>query len=267
MSAVPAGTFLERIVAARRAAVAEAARATPVPAPAAAGPRRDFAAALLRGGLAVIAEIKRASPSKGPLRPELDPVELGRAYARGGAAALSVLTEPQFFLARPDDLPRARAASGLPTLRKEFVVDRWQLRETAAMGADAVLLIVAVLGAETAAFVDEARRLGLQPLVEVHDEAELEVALATGATCVGINNRNLRTFEVDPGTARRLAPRAAAAGRVVVAESGIGGPEDLAGLAQAGVAAVLVGESLLRAADPGAAVRALAQAGAAARVR
>ncbi len=264
------GTFLERIAAARRAAVAAAAAEVPLAEMrqrvAAAGrpATRPFLPALRAAagerGLAVIAEVKRASPSKGPIRPDLDPLDLAAAYARGGAAALSVLTEPAFFLARPDDLPRARQASGLPVLRKEFVVDPWQLVETALLPADAVLLIVAVLGSETGAFVEAALGLGIEPLVEVHDAAELAVALATPARCIGVNNRNLRTFEVDRDVARRLAPEAARAGRLVVAESGIAGPGDLAGLRDAGVGAVLVGESLLRAGDPGAAVRRLAEA-------
>jgi indole-3-glycerol phosphate synthase len=253
-------TFLERILAERRRAAAELP-ATPARRP---GPARPFARALqeaaARDGLAVVAEVKRASPSAGPLRLDLDPSDLARRYAAGGAAALSVLTEPAFFRAEPDDLPRAREAAGLPTLRKDFVVDRRQLAETVALGADAVLLIVAVLGEAVAGFVDEALDLGLEPLVEVHDEAELELALGTRARCIGINNRDLGTFRVDPATARRLAPRARAAGRVVVAESGIAGPEDVRDLPAAGVHAVLVGEALVRAGDPAARVRALREA-------
>jgi indole-3-glycerol phosphate synthase len=271
-----AETFLERIVAARRAAVAVAAAQVPLAEMRRAlrgkgEPVRPFLERLrdaaARDGLAVVAEVKRASPSKGPIRPDLDPVALATAYARGGAAALSVLTEPSFFLARADDLPRARAA-GLPVLRKDFVVDRWQLYETALLPADAVLLIAAVLGAEIPDYVELALQLGLEPLVEVHDASELALALRSRARCIGINNRNLRSFEVDPSLARRLAPEAARAGRTVVAESGIAGPADVADLAAAGVTAVLVGESLVRAADPAAALRRLlgAERGTAARV-
>ncbi len=252
--AVEAQGFLERIAAARRKAVVEAAALRPESALLGVTPpaRRPFAAALSGGPgpLAVIAEIKRASPSKGALRMDLDPSELAALYAQAGAAAISVLTEPEFFAARPDDLHNARAACGLPVLRKEFIVAPWQLAESRAMGADAVLLIVALLGQQTGAFVDRAAELDLEVVVEVHDAAELELALATRAAVIGINNRNLHTFQVDSGTARRLAPRAAAAGRLVVAESGIRGREDLDGLWEAGVRAILVGESLVRSGDP-----------------
>lgn len=271
-----AGTFLERIVAARRAAVDAACREDPlerIAARAMAAPRvpRSLASALriaagVHGGLGVIAEIKRASPSKGMLRPDLDPTALAMAYAQGGAAALSVLTEPAFFQARAGDLSLARSASSLPVLRKDFVVHPWQVFETAVMGADALLLIVAVLGRETAAYVGQALALGIEPLVEVHDAEELEIALATRARCIGINNRNLRTFEVDLATSQRLAPVAQRAGRLVIAESGISGPLALVGLREAGVRAVLVGESLLRAASPSEAVRRLVGGGRTARV-
>ena len=263
----PHGAWLDRIVAARRLAVA---RAMPLPASIrGAGDgqvRRDhqpFLAAVRSASarhVAVIAEIKRVSPARGNLRRDLDPASLAAAYARGGAAALSVLTEPEFFAAQPDDLARARVAAGLPTLRKDFVVDPWQLEETVALGADAVLLLVVVLGQQTGAFVARARALGLTPLVEVHDEAEMEIALASGAELIGINNRDLRTFAVDPGTAVRLAPQAAAAGRTVAALSGIDGPRDLRGLRDAGIAAVLVGEFLVRSGDPEGAVGALVAA-------
>jgi indole-3-glycerol phosphate synthase len=258
------GGFIERIVAARRAAVARAAALRPLAelerALAGRPPVRDFAGALRRaapGRLAVIAEVKRASPSAGSLREGADPGALAAAYARGGAAALSVLTEPEFFAAEPGDLERARQA-GLPVLRKDFVVDPWQLYETALMGADAVLLLVVVLGTETGRYVELARALGLEPFVEVHTEAEMEVALTTDAEIIGINNRDLRTFAVDAGTAARLAP--AARGRTVAALSGVRTPLDLRGLGAAGVRAVLVGESLVRSGDPEAAVRALAEA-------
>ncbi len=264
-----AAAFLPRIVEARRAAVARAQADLPLRdiarcAASASRDARPFAAALAGappGRLAVIAEVKRVSPARGDLRADLDPTELAARYARGGAAALSVLTEPDFFHARPEDLGRARAASGLPTLRKEFLVDPWQVYETAMMGADAVLLLVVVLGQRTAEFVGLCLDLGVEPFVEVHTEAELDIALATPARVIGINNRDLRSFEVDRATSRRLAPRAAAAGRTVAALSGISGPADTAGLYAAGVRAILVGESLVRAANPEAAVRALTSAG------
>jgi indole-3-glycerol phosphate synthase len=223
-------------------------------------PRRPFRDALRAapGRLAVIAELKRASPSRGVLRADWDAVGLARQYVEGGAAALSVLTERRFFQADPLDLGRVREAVGVPLLRKDFVFDPWQVHESVHLGADAVLLIVAVTGAGTAALVDLALEVGLEPLVEVHTEAELEVALRTRARVVGINNRDLRTFETDLAVTRRLAPLAAGEGRTVVTESGINGVEDLEGLAELGVSAALVGESLLRAADPAAAVRALA---------
>ena len=263
-----AASFLPRILAARRAALARAQAERPtseLAAAAAAASRRPraFAAALAGappGQLAVMAEIKRASPANGGLHPELDPVALARLYAAGGAAALSVLTEPDFFHAQPADLERARSASGLPTLRKDFVVDPWQVYETALMGADALLLLVVVLGQQTPAYVDLALGLGIEPFVEVHTEAEMDIALASAASVIGINNRDLGTFEVDRRTAPRLAPRAAAAGRTVAALSGIRGPADTVGLYRSGIRAILVGESLVRAADPLAAVRALASA-------
>ena len=264
--AEPEGAWLDRIVASRRQAVARSA-ARPAPTTVARVDRRadrqPFLAAVRSaplGRVAVIAEIKRVSPARGSLRQELDPASLAAAYARGGAAALSVLTEPDFFGAQPDDLPRARAAAGLPTLCKDFVVDPRQLEEAAALGADAVLLLVVVLGQQTGAFVARCRALGLTPLVEVHDEAEMEIALASGAELIGINNRDLRTFTVDPATAVRLAPRAAAAGRTVAALSGIDGPQDLRGLRSVGIVAVLVGTSLVRSGDPEGAVAALVAA-------
>jgi indole-3-glycerol phosphate synthase len=223
-------------------------------------PRRPFLRALAAapGRLAVVAELKRASPSRGVLRPDWDAVGLARQYVRGGAAALSVLTERRFFQADPLDLGRVRAAVGVPLLRKDFVFDPWQVHESVHLGADAVLLIVAVTGAGTGPLVDLALEVGLEPLVEVHTEAEMEAALATRARLIGINNRDLRTFETDLGVTRRLAPIARGEGRTVITESGIFTAADLEGLAELGVSAALVGESLLRSADPAAAVRALA---------
>ncbi len=221
-------------------------------------PPRDFLAALRqRPGGAVIAEIKRASPSAGKLAPEVNPAGLAAAYESGGAAALSVLTDRVFFGGSLEDLRRARAASSLPVLRKDFIISPAQLYEARAAGADAVLLIAAALEAGLLGeLYDLARELGLTPLVEIHRAAELETVLALAPDLVGINNRNLETLEVDLDTCLRLRPLLPA-GVTVVAESGIHGPEDLARLRAGGLDAFLVGTSLMRASDPGAALRAL----------
>lgn len=223
-------------------------------------PRRPFRAALrgAPGHLAVIAELKRASPSRGVLRPDWDAVALARQYVTGGAAALSVLTERSYFQADPLDLGRVRQAVEVPLLRKDFIFDPWQVYESVYLGADAVLLIVATTGRQTGSLVDLALSLDLEPLVEVHDETEMESALKTNARLIGINNRDLRSFETDLGVTRRLAPLAAGEGRTVITESGINQARDLEGLAEMGVCAALVGESLLRSQDPAAAVRRLA---------
>lgn len=257
-------TVLEKILERKREEVAElrrslgerelAARA------AAAGPVRGFARALREGPAPrVIAEFKRASPSKGEIRPGADPVEIARAYERAGAAALSVLTDRDFFRGELDDLRRARAACELPVLRKDFTIDRLQILEARAAGADAVLLIVAALpGSALAELLACGRATGLDVLVEVHTEVELERALETGAELVGINNRDLHTFRTDVGVTRALAKRAA--GRLVVSESGLDAPETLRSLAEAGAHAFLVGEALMRAPDPGDALRRLRSA-------
>ncbi|HLT69162.1 MAG TPA: indole-3-glycerol phosphate synthase TrpC [Acidimicrobiales bacterium] len=257
-------TYLDRILAAHRARAAAddrpvgdlVARARAEP------PARGFAAALRAAdGVGVIAEVKRRSPSKGDLAPDLDPAALARAYEAGGAACLSVLTDRDFFAGSPDDLRAARAAAALPVLRKDFTVSPADVCDARLMGADAVLLIVAALDDEELAELHRlALDLGLDALVEVHDEAELERALEVGATLVGVNQRDLVTFEVDHERAVRVA-RAMPAGVVRVAESGIRGPDDVAALADAGFDAVLVGESLVTAGDPGAAVAGLRSAG------
>lgn len=197
---------------------------------------------------AVIAEIKRQSPSKGLIREDFEPVEIARAYAQGGAAAISVLTDEHFFGGQLEFLRRVRAAVDLPLLRKDFVIDAYQIDEARAAGADAVLLIVAALDPSAlGALHGHAIGLGLDVLVEVHDEPELEAALAIGARLVGVNNRDLRTFEVDLGVTERLAARLPRDGQVLlVAESGIFGPQDVARLTRAGARAHLVGESLMR---------------------
>ncbi len=205
----------------------------------------------------LIAEAKKASPSKGLLRPEFDPAGLARAYAAGGAAALSVLTERHFFQGDPAYVRAAKAAAPLPALRKDFLFDPYQVVEARAIGADAVLLIVAILEGELLGeLLSLATSLGLAVLVEVHDEPEVERALAAGARIVGINNRDLRTFRVDlaaTGRLRALIPPEC----LVVSESGIGSPSDVARLREWGVDAMLVGESLVRAGDVAARVREL----------
>jgi indole-3-glycerol phosphate synthase len=208
-------------------------------------------------GISVIAEVKRRSPSKGELAEIAEPAVLAQAYAKGGAAAISVLTEERRFGGSLDDLRAVRAAVDVPVLRKDFIVTSYQLLEARAAGADLALLIVAALDEETLRRLhDEARELGLTVLVEVHDEAETERALALGAELIGINARNLRTLAVDPDTFGRLAP-VVPDDRVLVAESGIAGPRDAARFAAQGARVVLVGEALVRDGDPEAAVRAL----------
>jgi len=262
-------TYLDRILIAHRAAAAvdarsldglfEAARAVRLPAR---GFRDALAAASGRLGgrrleVAVIAEVKRRSPSKGDLAPDLDAEVLAKAYAAGGAACVSVLTDAEFFGGSPEDLTAARAACGLPVLRKDFTVAEADLCDARLMGADAVLLIVAALRApQLAHYLRVTAELGLDALVEVHDEAELEVAIGAGADLIGVNQRDLVTFEVDTARAERVVG-AMPAGVVRVAESGIGGPGDAARLADAGFDAVLVGESLVRAVDPALATAAL----------
>ncbi len=203
----------------------------------------------MRPGLSVIAEVKRRSPSKGDLALGLDPATQAELYSAGGAAAVSVLTEPGFFGGSNDDLVAVREACPLPVLRKDFTVSAAQVWEARAIGADAVLLIVAALtDDELLRFLGEAADAGLAALVEVHTGAEAERALAAGATLIGVNNRDLATFTVDLGTAERVAPLLD--GVVRVAESGIGDPQDAARMARAGYDAVLVGESLVRSEDP-----------------
>lgn len=221
-------------------------------------PVRGFARALAAtDGLAVIAEVKRRSPSKGDLFADLDPATLAGQYATGGATCLSVLTDEDHFGGSRADLEAARGACGLPVLRKDFTVSELDVLDARIMGADCVLLIAAALDDdELAAFHRTATDVGIDALVEVHDEAELERALAVGATLVGINQRDLVTFEVDHDRARRMGSRMPD-GVVSVAESGVRGPDDAAALLDAGYDAVLVGESLVTSGDPVAGVAAL----------
>ena len=227
----------------------------------AAPPTRDFAGALRKadGTLAVIAEVKRRSPSKGDLAPDLDPALTAKAYETGGAAALSVLTDRRFFGGSIDDLRDARDATALPALRKDFTIAEIQIYEARAIGADALLLIVAAFGDDgyLRDLHDLARDIGLAVLVEAHDGAELDRALAVGASIVGVNNRSLQTFgedlDVGVGLARRLPAEV-----VAVGESAVRTPDDAERLAGAGFDAILVGEALVRADDPTALVRAFA---------
>ena len=227
----------------------------------AASPTRGFRHALeSASGLAVISEVKRRSPSKGDLAADLDPATVAQEYVAGGANCLSVLTDEAYFGGSPADLAAARSAVSIPALRKDFTVSAADVCDARLMGADAVLLIVAALDdAELADFAALARELTLDVLVEIHDEAELERALAFDADLIGVNQRDLVTFEVDTDRAVRMAPKLPA-GVVRVAESGVQGPTDAALLADAGYHAVLVGESLVKAgsrADAVAALRAI----------
>jgi indole-3-glycerol phosphate synthase len=220
-----------------------------------ADPPRGFTAALDRKGVAVIGEIKRASPSAGALNSQLNARNLAASYARGGAAAISVLTEPQFFLGSLEDLAAAREA-GLPVLRKDFIVDPLQVLESRAWGADAVLLIVRALGGDLGPLYDATRALGMDALVEVHDESDLDAALEIDAVLIGINHRDLATFAVKPDRTAVLAPMVPP-GRVVVTLSGVHSRADVSAAAAAGARAVLVGEALVTARDPAAAVESL----------
>jgi len=218
---------------------------------------RDLTAALQAAGVSLIAEIKRASPSRGLLHPELDPAAQAATYERHGAAAISVLTDRRFFQGSLDDLRAVRQAVHLPVLRKEFVIDAYQIYQARAAGADAVLLIVAALSdADLGSLYALAYELGMSALIEVHDEAELERALALAPQILGINNRNLHTFEVSLDVTARLSTLVPA-GTLLVAESGIHTADDVKRLAALGVQGMLVGESLVRAPDVGAKVREL----------
>ena len=251
--------ILQKIIAVKRREIAAAkARESIAALTARAEARRDlrgFEGALrakLAAGLpAVIAEVKKASPSKGVLREHFDPAAIAASYAHHGAACLSVLTDVEFFQGAPEYLDRARRASGLPALRKDFIIDEYQVAEARAWGADCILLIVAALDARALRALEEAAQaFGMAVLVEVHDAAELDIALELDTPLIGINNRNLRTFEVSLRTTLDLLPRIPT-GRLVISESGIVHPSDVATMRVGGVNAFLVGEAFMRAPDPG----------------
>lgn len=218
---------------------------------------KDFRAALAAPGLSVIAELKQASPSKGLIAPEFERIYLDKArqYEEGGAAAISCLTEPKFFLGSDEYLRQVRAAVQLPILRKDFTVDEYQIYEAKCLGADAVLLICSLLSqGQLAEYLCQAHELGLSALVEAHDADEVGSALAAGAAIIGVNNRNLKDFSVNPLNSLRLREHIPAE-KLFVAESGIAKASDCAGLKAAGVQAVLVGEALMRSPNPAAMIR------------
>jgi indole-3-glycerol phosphate synthase len=268
VSAPPVADVLRRILAVKDEELAAARARVPGPAmrraaeeACALAPPRGFESALrarLAGGrAAVIAEVKKASPSKGVLREVFDPAAIAASYARGGAACLSVLTDVRFFQGAPADLGAARAACTLPVLRKDFLVDPYQVREARTWGADCVLLIVAALDDARLAELEAcALELGMDVLVEVHDAAELDRALRLRTRLVGVNNRDLRSFEVSLATTLSLLARIPA-DRLVVTESGILSRDDVATMRDAGVHAFLVGEAFMRAPDPGVALAAM----------
>ena len=245
--------ILDDIVEVKRREVAERKKTIPLSALTAAiggmHPTRDFRRALTGGDCAIIAEVKRRSPSRGVIREDFDLIRIAGEYERHGAAAVSVLTDETFFGGSDADLTAVKSAISLPVLRKEFIIDPWQIHETRALGADALLLIAAILGEnQLREYREIAASLGLASLVEVHDRTELETALFSGAAIIGINNRDLRTFTTDIGTSLALAPLVPA-DRIIVSESGIHSRAEIEVLMQAGVRTFLIGEALIAAQD------------------
>jgi len=253
--------ILDDIVEAKRREVAGRGKTIPLSALEAviggAPPTRDFRQALGGGECTIIAEVKRRSPSRGVIREDFDPVRISGEYERHGAASVSVLTDEAFFGGSEADLTAVKNAISLPVLRKEFIIDPWQILETRAIGADALLLIAAVLGeSRLREYRDLTASLGMASLVEVHDRRELEMALGAGAEIIGINNRDLRTFTTDIGTSLALAPLVPP-DRIIVSESGIHSRVQIEILLRAGVRAFLIGEALVAAPDRGAKMREL----------
>ena len=248
-------SVLDEILEVKRREVAEAKKRFPDPR--GEGPIRGFIAALQKRRPAVIAEIKKASPSRGVLRANFDPAAIARSYEKSGAACMSVLTDKEFFQGDAEHLKVARAACALPALRKDFVIDPWQVHESRMFGADCILLIAACLSREEMLDLERvAHSLGMAVLVEVHDRDELEKAAALKTPLLGINNRDLKTFETRLETTIDLLPRVPK-GRIVVTESGILAPADVARMRSHGVETFLVGEAFMRAAEPGDALKAL----------
>jgi indole-3-glycerol phosphate synthase len=240
-------SVLQKIVAHKRGEVAVRKSDRPKVSIENAPPVRDFAAALRGDTVRLIAEVKQASPSRGVMRTDFQPVDLARAYADSGAACISVLSDEEFFKGHDRYLAQIRETVDVPLLRKEFIIDPWQIAESRALGADAILLIVAILTPEELRdFHRRAEDLGMSALVETHTEQELEIALELDAPLIGINNRNLHTFETTPETTERLAALARREGRTLVSESGIYTAADVERVARCGARAVLVGEALVR---------------------
>ena len=254
-------SILDDIIAHKRREVAATIAAVPLATVRArarsAPPARDFAAAITGPPVQVIAEVKRASPARGVIRQDADPAAAARRYEAAGAAAVSVLTDRRYFNGSAEDLEAVRTAVRLPVLRKDFVVDAYQIYEARALGADAVLLIAgSIPSTDLTAFGRLAAELGMTPLFEAHAEAEIDEVLTCGARVVGINNRNLKTLAVDLGTTGRLRPRIPA-GVIVISESGIETPDDVMRVCRAGVNALLIGTALMASPDPSAYLRAL----------
>ena len=251
-------SILQKIVVHKRGEVEARKAARPAVSLEGASPVRDFAGALRGEHVRLIAEVKQASPSRGVMREGFDPVQLARDYADNGAACISVLTDEEFFKGHDRYLQAVREAVTVPVLRKEFIIDPWQIAESRALGADAILLIVAILTpAELREFQSRAHDLGMAVLVETHTEEEMQVALEMDAPLIGVNNRNLHTFETTLDTTTRLAAMARGAGRLLVSESGIYTPADVQRVAADGAEAILVGEALVREGNVAAKVREL----------